>query len=314
LANISSKEPLVSVAIQTFNHRNYLKDCLEGILCQKVDFKFEILLRDDASTDGTAEIAEMYASKYPKVINLLAYAENQYINGVKPFLDNVKRAKGKYVAFCEGDDYWTDPYKLQKQVDLLEENKEYVLSFHKSTPISKEGIILRESYNDSHYENMAKGDMIKPKSFPTLTVCFRNVLEKLPDDLMSKAPNGDTFLYSFLGNYGKAKYQADILPAHYRVHEGGVHSMKSSSKKNEMSVKTFKQLAKYYQHLGKLKYEKYYSDAAKLMEKRMCFFRELESKNRIQGFVKGLDWILADLWLRGKIFSTSKQVMKSIFR
>jgi len=89
---------------------------------QKTNFSFEILLRDDASSDGTAEICKNYASKYPDLINILAYDENQFSKGVKPFADNVKRARGKYIALCEGDDYWTDPYKLQKQVDFLEEN------------------------------------------------------------------------------------------------------------------------------------------------------------------------------------------------
>ncbi|MBP6182581.1 glycosyltransferase [Flavobacterium sp.] len=119
----------VSICCQTYNHVNYIEECLNGFLMQKTNFKFEILLRDDASADGTTEIVKKYSDKYPDIINPLIYNENQYQKGVSPFRDNVKRAKGKYIAICEGDDYWTDSYKLQKQVDLLEMNSIYGLVY-----------------------------------------------------------------------------------------------------------------------------------------------------------------------------------------
>lgn len=123
-------EPIVSICCQTYNHKNFIVQALESFLMQKTNFKFEILLRDDASTDGTAEICKKYAEKYPEIINPLIYSENQYQKGISPFQDNVKRAQGKYIAMCEGDDYWIDPLKLQKQVDFLEANPEYVLCSH----------------------------------------------------------------------------------------------------------------------------------------------------------------------------------------
>jgi glycosyltransferase involved in cell wall biosynthesis len=86
---------------------------------QQTDFKFDVLFRDDASTDGTAEICHEYAKKYPELFKLLAYKENQWVKRVKAFFDNVKRAQGKHIAMCEGDDYWTDPLKLQKQVEFF---------------------------------------------------------------------------------------------------------------------------------------------------------------------------------------------------
>jgi glycosyltransferase involved in cell wall biosynthesis len=127
------KKPLVSICCQTYNHANYIKEALEGFLMQVVDFNYEILLRDDASSDGTAEICKDYSKKYPDKIKLLGYKENQYKRGILPFADNVKRAKGKYIAICEGDDYWTDPYKLQKQVDVLEENPDLAMSTHEAS-------------------------------------------------------------------------------------------------------------------------------------------------------------------------------------
>src|SRR4051812_21193461 len=124
--NHVTENPLVSVAVQTYQHKAYIKDCLEGILMQKTNFPFEILLGEDRSTDGTREICMEYAKKYPDKIKLfLHHRENNIrINGRQTglfnFLYNFFSAGGKYIAICEGDDYWTDPFKLQKQVDEME--------------------------------------------------------------------------------------------------------------------------------------------------------------------------------------------------
>ena len=120
---------IVSICCQTYNHKGFIAETLDSFLMQKTNFKFEILLRDDASTDGTDEICHQYANKYSDKIKLLAYTENQLQKGVPPFSDNVKRAQGKYIAMCEGDDYWTDSNKLQMQVDLMEKH-DVAFSFH----------------------------------------------------------------------------------------------------------------------------------------------------------------------------------------
>jgi len=108
----------------------YIKDALEGFLIQKTDFPFEILINDDASTDSTADIIREYEAQYPNLIKPIYQTENQYSQGKKPNQEfNFPRAIGKYIALCEGDDYWTDPLKLQKQLDFLEENPEYGLVY-----------------------------------------------------------------------------------------------------------------------------------------------------------------------------------------
>lgn len=122
---------LVSVSCITFNQAPYIRECIEGFLMQKTDFEFEILIHDDCSTDGTTEIIREYAGKYPDLIKPMYEEENQYSQG-KPIgtpVWNLPRAKGKYIATCEGDDYWTDPYKLQKQADFLENNPEYGMCY-----------------------------------------------------------------------------------------------------------------------------------------------------------------------------------------
>lgn len=112
--------PLVSISCITYNHVSYIRQCLDGFLMQKTDFPFEIVVHDDASTDKTAEIVREYEKKYPNIIKPIYELENQYskpgisINDITfPYL------RGKYIALCEGDDYWIDENKLQMQVDFL---------------------------------------------------------------------------------------------------------------------------------------------------------------------------------------------------
>lgn len=124
----SPQTPVVSVISLTYNHAPYIRECLDGFLMQKTDFSFEVIIHDDASTDGTSDIVREYAGKYPDIIKPIIQTENQYskhrdFNKILKFCFD--RCKGKYIAFCEGDDYWIDPLKLQKQVDFLEKNPEY---------------------------------------------------------------------------------------------------------------------------------------------------------------------------------------------
>lgn len=121
----------VSIICNTYNHEQYIRDALDSFLMQKTSFKFEVLIHDDASTDKTADIIREYEAKYPEIIKPVYQTENQYSKGVRiTNLYQMPRIKGEYVAFCEGDDYWTDPLKLQKQYDVLEKNKDIDICTH----------------------------------------------------------------------------------------------------------------------------------------------------------------------------------------
>ena len=125
---ISKEEQPLMVTIRciTYNHEPYIRQCLEGFVMQKTNFRFEAIVHDDASTDGTAAIIREYAEKYPDIIKPIYETENQYSKrdgSLRRIMD--AHTHGKYVAMCEGDDYWIDPLKLQKQVDFLEDNPEY---------------------------------------------------------------------------------------------------------------------------------------------------------------------------------------------
>ena len=118
----------VSVICNTFNHARFIRDALEGFVMQKTNFAFEVLVHDDASTDGTADIIRQYAQQYPQLVLPICQEENQFSKGVRITRTfQLPRARGKYIALCEGDDYWTDPLKLQKQFDFMEANPDYAL-------------------------------------------------------------------------------------------------------------------------------------------------------------------------------------------
>ena len=144
----------LSIICNTYNHEKYISKCIEGFLKQKTDFNYEILIHDDASTDKTASIIRSYEQKYPNLIKPIYQKTNQYSKGVKISLTfQYPRAKGKYLAICEGDDFWIDENKLQKQVDALEKNENIDICTHaalvfrkgklvsKISPAKEEGIL-----------------------------------------------------------------------------------------------------------------------------------------------------------------------------
>ena len=125
-------QPLVSIQCLVYNHEPYLRQCLDSFVMQKTNFKFEAIVHDDVSTDGSAAIIREYAEKYPDIIKPIFETENQFSKRDGSIQRIMTLAcRGKYIAFCEGDDYWTDPMKLQKQVDFMEANPEYSFCCHR---------------------------------------------------------------------------------------------------------------------------------------------------------------------------------------
>ena len=132
--------PQVSIVCTTFNHEKYLEDAIRGFLIQKTEFPFEIILHDDASTDGTRDIIRRYAEAYPTIIKPVYQSENQYSKGVLMLLHAASYATGEFVAFCEGDDYWLDSDKLQTQVDTLQRFPQADICFHAAIKTIKEQV------------------------------------------------------------------------------------------------------------------------------------------------------------------------------
>lgn len=242
------KDIMVSICCLVYNHEPYLRQCFEGFVMQKTTFPIEILVHDDASTDYSADIIREYTEKYPHLFKPIYQTENQYSKGVKITMTyQIPRAKGKYIAMCEGDDYWTDPMKLQKQVEFLEGHEEYVLSFHDVKTIDTEGNTIAESkmklyYSEKMCRDWSDFDLMCGYTPFTPTVVYRREVRAKVGREMYKAKgliNGDTIVASLIGKYGKGKFHNDIQNSVCRVQRGGIWQMKSVLYKLINSYKTF---------------------------------------------------------------------------
>lgn len=162
--------PIISIQCFTYNHVAYIRQCLDGFIMQQTSYDFEAVVHDDASTDGTAEIVREYAEKYPDIIKPIFEIENQYSKkdgSLQRIMD--KHCTGKYLAFCEGDDYWTDPLKLQKQVDYMESHPDCGMTY---TDVKKY-IHNSGEYQNSWCKQSTFEDMLLGNKVCTLSVCLR---------------------------------------------------------------------------------------------------------------------------------------------
>lgn len=233
--------PIVSIACITYNQENYIKDTIDGFLMQKTTFPIEIIINDDASTDNTTKFLRDYADKHPNLIIPIFQKENQYSKGINPGVKFVlPLCKGKYIALCEGDDYWIDPYKLQKQVDFLEANKDFVISHHNMK------VIYENSNREPHLSNSPEQkeittieDLASSYFIYTASSIFRNGLIKEFPDWFYQSPLGDYMLYMLIAQYGKIKYFPDVMGV-YRVHENGIWSNLSDNCRLEKQLNTLK--------------------------------------------------------------------------
>lgn len=265
---------MVSVCCITYNHEKYLRDCIEGFLAQRTGFPVEILIHDDASTDGTPRIIREYAERHPGRIRPIFQAENQYSKGRKPFLNlTLPHARGRYVAPCEGDDYWTDPEKLQKQVDFLEANPEYVACYHNAKIVDSEGRVVKESkLSDDLKRDFSEDELIRGLPILTLTICFRNVLRDVPQEL-NNVLNGDTFMTSLLGCLGRGKYMPGIADAVYRKHASSIWSSLGRVRQIYHGGATRAWMHRYYRRIGMPAYAEFFRNAA--VDHFVLAFREI---------------------------------------
>lgn len=202
----SDTKPLVSVFNWTYNQKEFIRKSIDSILMQVTDFPVEIIIHDDASNDGTAEIIKEYEARYPLLFRNILQTVNQWSQGKSVMTPLFEEAHGKYIALTHGDDYWTDPLKLQKQINFLDENPEYVLSFHKVKVLKPNGELVDDCFsvvpeNYETQETLAKlGNYIH-----TPSVVFRNIITELPVEF-TLSPIGDYFLYLLLTDHGKINY------------------------------------------------------------------------------------------------------------
>lgn len=219
----------------------------------------EIVVGDDCSNDATRQIIESYLQRYPQRIRLVSSEFN--VGPTANFERTLKACRGKYIAICEGDDYWCDSTKLEQQVRFLESHSDYVMCFHDAVAFDESGFEDSPQLPASLQKDATGLELVHARPISTLSVCFRNVLTEIPPEIR-QSPILDLCLWSLLGHFGEGKYLPTIKPAAYRKHGGGLMSLKSQSYRQRTTAQAFLCLARYYERIDMRRYASYFTRAA----------------------------------------------------
>lgn len=231
--NEDTRPLMVTIRCLTYNHEPYIRQCLEGFVMQKTNFRFEAIVHDDASTDGTAAIVREYAEKYPDIIKPIFETENQWSKhdgSLRRIME--AHTHGKYIALCEGDDYWIDPLKLQKQVDFMEKHPNISLC-------GSNGLVLADNFckRIKYFNNIAQSreltneEVICFWTMPTASLLYRNhVVENYPEWTYDVV-NGDQLLQLMALLYGNVYCFCDITCVYRQIAGGSILSNKLKKKR-----------------------------------------------------------------------------------
>lgn len=307
------RKPLVSVIVMAYNHELFIEQCLNSILTQKTSFDYEIILGEDESSDGTRELCKKIAASHPDKIRLFLHArENNIIISGKPtgqfnFLYSLFNTRGKYIALCDGDDYWTDPLKLQKQVDFLENHLKYSLvcgGFSSYDWQKKETM----KWIKEEYDRSSKGFEIDIKMLwtkwciQTLTVVFRKELYN-PDSLENYIYLKDIHIFYQLIKQRNGYYMKEHFGV-MNVSKSGVYSHKSILERNKILYHARKEIFK------KNKRDKYLKSSLFGVTSNLfvnsSFFKNETNLNRLTLFV--------DMLLTMQGFNDFKHIIKCILK
>jgi len=218
--SLSVEIPLVSVCMITYNHENYVRQAIESVLSQQADFAIELVISDDGSTDETGQVCRDFEKKNLQIVR---YIKNDSNIGMMPnFIKALQLCKGKYIALCEGDDYWINDYKLKKCVQALDEHPEYTLCCHENYKLISGKISIDNILKISAPGRYTLEDYLLQPFFHTSSMVFRRV------DLIPHIPDwyknvfaGDNFLVAILGSQGDIYYLNECMSV-YRVHAASI--------------------------------------------------------------------------------------------
>lgn len=214
-----STEIRVSVIMVTYNHEAYISQAIEGVLMQKTNFNYELIVADDFSQDNNQNIIRRFAEENQEIIKPIL--RNKNLGANQNWIDAFSRCTGKYIALCEGDDYWTDALKLQKQVDFLEANNDYSMCYHRVNELFMNGRCLPEIINKSNKEQtFTIYDLARVNFIHTPSVIFRkDHINKLPN-WFNESPVGDYPLHMLNAKYGKIKYLPELMAVYRNLGQG----------------------------------------------------------------------------------------------
>lgn len=257
---MNTSTPLVSIICLTYNEQEFVRDTFDSFLSQRTNFSFEILVFDDASTDNTPKIIQEYFNKYPDIFKITLYEENNFKKGLGFYGLRVgfSEARGKYIAYCEGDDYWCDEYKLQKQVDFLEANKQYEVCAHetiiRNDLDNREDGTLFTHTNVNIFIDRTKKDIYKFKDtltgniFHISSMVFRNIPIRWPE-WINTVTALDMILFMILAEKGDIYLMRDVMSV-YRHNQQSITSTGSEFSNqvlfNNTSMELLKKMDKYW--------------------------------------------------------------------
>ncbi len=269
----------VTVLCLAYNQEKFIRDCLNGFVTQQTNFPFEVLVHDDASTDGTAKIIREYAEKYPDIIKPILQTENQWSRGINIWKNHMwPLIRGEYVAMCEGDDYWTDPHKLQKQVDFLDAHPDYSICFHPVRVIWDDGRKPATVWHKSKQQTLELPDLLKRNFMSTVSVMYRwrdECKQLFPDCILP----GDWYLHMLHAQVGKIGYLPDIM-AVYRRNSGGVWT--GANETDDWFVKTVMPGLEFYKSaMAQFNYD-YTNDMAFLAAGGIAAFMHTNQMDKIE--------------------------------
>jgi len=230
----------VSVLIITYNHEKFIARAIDSALMQKANFDYEIVIGEDCSTDHTRDIVIDYQKRYPDKIRLLLSERN--LGGQKNFVRTLQACQGEYIALLDGDDYWTSPHKLQKQVDFLDSRPECAICFHDVTVFYEDG--GRKSHNfcpADQKEISTLEDLLTRNLIPACSVMFRRGLFDEFPDCFNTLKMGDWPLHILNAQHGKIGYINKVMGA-YRVHQGGVWSRLSPAQMQQAYIEFYEKV------------------------------------------------------------------------
>lgn len=258
------KESLVSVVMITYGHEQYIAQAIEGVLMQQTNFEVELIIADDCSPDDTQNVVENIIKTHSKS-HWVKHTRHQHNKGMNDnFLWAMKQAKGKYIALCEGDDYWTDPLKLQKQVDFLEANEEYSTCFHKVNFIHINPALNSISNKDLIEDrDFFFSDFIDKNPASTCSVMFRTFILKDNTKYLNFQPVIDDFMILLFAKAGKIRYMNDIMGT-YNIHPGGVSSMRDPEIGLKLYIGYRKAILKYFESENDPEINKFFMLVGKL--------------------------------------------------
>ena len=240
---VNAVQPLVSVIVTTYEHARFIRQCLDGILAQETCFPFEVVIGEDESTDGTREICIEYARRHPERVRLFLRSRslsNYVVDGVTRRLNGTWcrwSARGRYIALCEGDDYWISKEKLQMQVDFLESHADCSMSFHNVLRTSEDaGAEPKPAYGASMTPFYSVVDLLPFNFIYTASVVFRKSAMPNPmPEWYYRMPMGDWPSFLLLARSGRIGYLPGIMSV-YRTHAGGVWSRLSRVQRVEKTI------------------------------------------------------------------------------